>query len=70
MLVATAVGVAIYQWVPFWPAERVFQPTSTSGGQSDGCPILCPQSEYKAANELDAFIARRPVDCSPVSLTA
>jgi endonuclease YncB( thermonuclease family) len=22
----------------------------------------------KAANELDAFIARRPVDCSPVSL--
>jgi endonuclease YncB( thermonuclease family) len=24
----------------------------------------------KAANELDAFIARKPVDCSPVSLTA
>src|SRR5712671_341998 len=24
----------------------------------------------KAANELDAFIARRPVDCSPVSLDA
>src|ERR1700730_10549175 len=26
------------------------------------------QCGAKAANELDAFIARRPVDCSPVSL--
>ncbi len=26
------------------------------------------QCRAKAANELDALIARRPVDCSPVSL--
>jgi hypothetical protein len=46
LLFSTVFGIALYQWVPFWPTAPVFLlPDEHLRDGSDGRPVRCAQSK-------------------------